>query len=60
MDGYRPRTTPAGVCTRSPSYVPDITVEDHADRGSTLVVQVSVFRPTASPHVDVACSGKAI
>lgn len=43
----------------SPSYVPDITVEDHDDRGSTLVVEVSVFRPTASRHVDVACSGRA-
>ena len=41
----------------SPSYVPDITVEDHDGAGSTLVVEVSIFRPTAARHVDVACGG---
>ena len=35
----------------SPTYVPDITVEDHDDRGSTIVVEVSVFWPTAIRHV---------
>ena len=33
---------------------PDITVADYDGRGSTLVVEVSVFRPTCGAHLPVA------
>ena len=34
----------------SRSHIPDITVADYDGRGSTLVVEVSVFRPTRVVH----------
>lgn len=38
----------------SRSHIPDITVADYDGRGSTLVVEVSVFRPTCGAHLPVA------
>ena len=38
----------------SRSHIPDITVADYDGRGSTLVVEVSVFRPTCGAHLAVA------
>lgn len=39
----------------SPSYIPDISVFDYDGLGSTLVVEVSIYRPTCDTHLPIAC-----
>ena len=39
----------------SPGHVPDVTVFDCDGEGGTMVVEVSVFRPTCETHLPTAC-----